>query len=208
MKYHELKTDPEPFAAVVEGSKTHEIRLNDRDFKTGDVLVLRETTHTGAEIAAGAALEYTGRTALAEITHVQTGYGLADNWAVLSITQTGVAGRRAGEQRETKRLEWDEPHRDDVAVDLFAAAMKGKLATKRDQGMGGWDDPVACPVVRLQQMLLEHIGKGDPVDVGNLAMMLWNRGAPVAILPPMTGMQADALHPGYAKPVPAEGAAP
>lgn len=109
MKHHELKTDPEPFAAVLEGSKTHEIRLNDRDFKTGDVLVLRETTHTGAEIAAGATLEYTGRTALVEITHVQTGYGLAENWAVLSIRQDHVPGRRAGDIRPRHQLEWDEP---------------------------------------------------------------------------------------------------
>jgi len=67
-------------------------------------------------------------------------------------------------------------HVDDRGVDAFAAAMKSKLAKKREQGYDGWDDPKLCPTGRLQNMLLEHVSKGDPVDVGNFAMMLWNRG--------------------------------
>jgi hypothetical protein len=64
---------------------------------------------------------------------------------------------------------------DDWAVDRFAAAMKAKMAKQREKGYSGWDDPEQCPTERLQTMLFEHIAKGDPVDVGNFAMMLWNR---------------------------------
>lgn len=39
---HELKTWPGPFAAVLYGEKTYEIRKADRPFAVGDVLVLRE----------------------------------------------------------------------------------------------------------------------------------------------------------------------
>lgn len=67
-------------------------------------------------------------------------------------------------------------HSDDVAVDRFAAAMKAKLAQKRAEGRGGWDDPEQCPVERLAELLHKHVGKGDPVDVANFAMMLWCRG--------------------------------
>ena len=67
-------------------------------------------------------------------------------------------------------------HPDDIAVDRFSAAMKDKLAKQRSKGYGGWDDPSVCSVERLQQMLVEHIEKGDPIDIGNFAMMIFNRG--------------------------------
>lgn len=68
-----------------------------------------------------------------------------------------------------------EPHPDDLAVDRFAAAMKAKLAKKRDEGRGGWEDKDDCSQLFMSQLLREHVEKGDPVDVGNLAMMLHQR---------------------------------
>ncbi|RWN55878.1 MAG: hypothetical protein EOR99_35085, partial [Mesorhizobium sp.] len=65
-----------------------------------------------------------------------------------------------------------ERHSDDIAVDHFAAAMKTKLARKREQGRGGWEDPAKCSGELLSYLLRSHVRKGDPVDVGNLAMML------------------------------------
>lgn len=73
-------------------------------------------------------------------------------------------------------------HPDDLAVDRFAAAMKAKMAKQRTKGYGGWDDP-ECPAERLQRMLAEHLAKGDPIDVGNFAMMLWARGESTATQP-------------------------
>lgn len=78
--------------------------------------------------------------------------------------------------REALADQQAQPHPDDVAVDLFAEAMKAKMAKQRAKGYGGWDDPAVCPTERLQQMLVDHIAKGDPVDVANFAMMLWSRG--------------------------------
>lgn len=68
-------------------------------------------------------------------------------------------------------------HPDDSAVDRFADAMKTKLAASRAKGRGGWDDPERCSVSSLAQLLVDHVAKGDPVDVANFAMMLHQRGA-------------------------------
>lgn len=62
-----------------------------------------------------------------------------------------------------------EQHPDDVAVDLFAGVMKAKLAKSREKGRNGWQTASAA---LLGKLLYEHVYKGDPVDVANLAMML------------------------------------
>ena len=73
-------------------------------------------------------------------------------------------------------------HPDDIAVERFAAVMKAKLAKSRDNGRSGWDDREQCPTGYLSDLLHDHVGKGDPVDVANLAMMLALRGE--QIVPP------------------------
>ncbi len=67
-------------------------------------------------------------------------------------------------------------HPDDLAIDRFAVAMKAKMAVTRAQGRAGWNDPEQCPIERLQSMLVACVAKGDPVDVGNMAMMISARG--------------------------------
>ena len=39
---HELKTWPDSFQALIDGTKTHELRPADRSFEVGDILFLRE----------------------------------------------------------------------------------------------------------------------------------------------------------------------
>jgi len=87
MKTHTLKTDPAVFADVLIGAKTFEIRFNDRDFRVGDVLRLLETEHDGADMKSGAPLIYTGREVTKTVSHILTGYGLADGWCCLSFAQ-------------------------------------------------------------------------------------------------------------------------
>ncbi|ANO57436.1 all-alpha NTP pyrophosphatase-like protein [Pseudomonas phage AN14] len=65
---------------------------------------------------------------------------------------------------------------DNQGVADFADAMRRKLEKKRAEGRGGWHDPDQCQLDTLAVMLLDHLEKGDPVDIGNFAMMLYNRG--------------------------------
>lgn len=66
---------------------------------------------------------------------------------------------------------------DDIAVNKFANVMKDKLAQKRKEGRGGWQDMSAD---ELSAMLHNHVLKGDPVDVANFCMMLWNNGQSIS----------------------------
>lgn len=94
MKFHELKTDPAPFEAIVAGNKTFEIRRNDRGFAVGDILVLFKTTRKGQDIAEGAELAYAGKVATVKITHglLSAAYGLVTGFAILSITRPSPLG--------------------------------------------------------------------------------------------------------------------
>jgi NTP pyrophosphatase (non-canonical NTP hydrolase) len=67
-------------------------------------------------------------------------------------------------------------HPDDIAVDRFAQSMKEKLAKKRGEGRGGWENKDECTAEFLSELLIGHVGKGDPIDVANFAMMLHQRG--------------------------------
>jgi hypothetical protein len=86
-KKHELKTDPYVFEEVFKDNKTFEIRYNDRNFEVNDILILKETKYTGAEMKSGAELIYTGRELTKRVSHVFKGpfYGLKENWVILSI---------------------------------------------------------------------------------------------------------------------------
>ncbi len=49
------------------------------------------------------------------------------------------------------------------------------LSLKRADGKAGWENPKVCSVEDLWRWLLQHVPKRDAVDVGNFAMMIWNR---------------------------------
>ena len=89
MKNHKLKTDSGVFWPVARGEKKFEIRLNDRDFQVGDLLILQETRFTGEEIRGGAPLEYTGFEIEVMVRHILYGsiYGLKKGWVIMSIEE-------------------------------------------------------------------------------------------------------------------------
>ena len=80
-KIHDLKLLSEYYSAVVSGAKKFEIRYNDRDYKVGDILFLREFD----------GLQYTGRKTCVKVTYVLHGgvYGLAKEYVILSIRLIG-----------------------------------------------------------------------------------------------------------------------
>jgi len=75
MRY-DLKTWPEFFKPILEGVKNFELRKDDRGYKVGDILNLKEWTKSE---------EYTGRIIIAEVTYILSGLGLKPGWVILSF---------------------------------------------------------------------------------------------------------------------------
>ena len=77
-KTHDLKCDHEPFQALWNSDKYHEVRKNDRDYNVGDYLYLRELDKAGVE---------TNRRINAWVSYITPGgsYGLPKDICVMSI---------------------------------------------------------------------------------------------------------------------------
>lgn len=79
MKVHEVKCNKKEFQFVYLGSKSFELRVNDRNYQVGDSLYLKEfdpETKT-----------FSGRWIIKRITYILFGpsYGLPDNMVIMSI---------------------------------------------------------------------------------------------------------------------------
>lgn len=91
---HELKILPEYFEAVLNGNKTFELRKDDRGFKVGDTLILKEFKpgiydSSGPEKVTIKECGYTGREVEKKITYIFKGgtpfMGLRKGYAILNI---------------------------------------------------------------------------------------------------------------------------
>lgn len=103
MTTHTIKTAPEHFQALLDGTKTAELRKDDRGFAVGDVLVLREYDNNKAiqlftdadpELdideawAYARPLSYTGRELRRVVSHVlRGGPWLAEGYVMLSLKE-------------------------------------------------------------------------------------------------------------------------
>lgn len=92
MTWHALKTWPEFFQPLWEGRKTFELRINDRDFKEGDILDLREFQPLLPTPSRPEPGRYTGRQVRVIVSHVldpsKTGlprYIMNEDYVILSI---------------------------------------------------------------------------------------------------------------------------
>jgi hypothetical protein len=83
-KTHEVKAWPPYFESTVTGHKCFDLRLNDRAYKVGDFLLLREWD---PDIQS-----YTGRNATAQISYILPGgqFGLAEDYVALSIEVVSI----------------------------------------------------------------------------------------------------------------------
>lgn len=81
MKTHELKCWPEYFKPMMRGEKRFEIRQNDRDFRVGDMLRLREFDPTQGL--------YTGLEMRQRVTYL-TDFAQQPGYVVLSVLRDAI----------------------------------------------------------------------------------------------------------------------
>jgi len=88
MKIHELKTHPLPFGALQSGMKNFEIRKNDRDFRIGDELLLKEFIPKGYYEPEDPE-EYTGKILHRRIDYIlkTEEYGIQPGYVIMSISK-------------------------------------------------------------------------------------------------------------------------
>lgn len=90
MRTHDLKCWPSFFAAVRDGSKTFEVRRNDRDFAVGDVLHLREwDPYAMGNFGITRSGNYTRATHDMRVTYVLRGgeFGIAAGFCVMGLAE-------------------------------------------------------------------------------------------------------------------------
>lgn len=95
----DLKTWPEPFAAIRAGLKPWELRKNDRDYQVGDVLRLREWLPPviNAHDLAGNAEGYTGEIEDRLVTWMLHGgvFGLPEGYVIMSLSPAVVSDQES-----------------------------------------------------------------------------------------------------------------
>ena len=102
---HEVKSVPPYWQEVASRQKLLEVRLNDRDYRVGDILIMREyeppppAAEGGPSPAWGG--KYTGRVAIALISHMVEGQAEFDpdfrvpaGYVLLSVQLIGTVGSK------------------------------------------------------------------------------------------------------------------
>lgn len=105
-KIPSIKILPEYFEEVIAGRKRAELRLNDREYKKGDIYDLREWNPKRGR--------YTGRKVNIQITHVLEGFeGLTKGWCMFSFkTYEEIFGKDEEPTPKTLSIDYEaEYHR-------------------------------------------------------------------------------------------------
>ena len=103
MSEHNLKIAPVYFDAVADGSKTVELRKDDRGYDVDDTLVLREFQPAHWCHGEWIDAHYTGRECRAVVTHITTG----DDWLQPGIVALSICTEASRKRTEALERLWE-----------------------------------------------------------------------------------------------------
>lgn len=189
---HELKTQPQYYGSIVDGSKPFECRLNDRDFQEGDVLVLREWNPVMEA--------YTGNETRRRVTYVLRDFpGVEPGYVVMGLEANDAPTARQRADKLRAAAEWFRdcktltlealPVGFIAALESGAAALLAEASTQSTVTRRGFVDGVlycyggcdtkysdfACDVL-LPTPLWNRIAVGPPFDHAQVSVDREGRG--------------------------------
>lgn len=87
MSEHRLKTLARYWDAIEDGSKTFEVRLNDRAFQTGDILILEKMDNDGRFYETLPGERFTARSIRKRVTYLLQGgqFGIEPRYCVMGL---------------------------------------------------------------------------------------------------------------------------
>ena len=185
-KVHELKCAIVHFTAVQSGKKTAELRLNDRDYKVGDIIILKEWDGTRLP-----GEEYTGRELTRLISHIVGGFvGLREDYVMLSFHNEWEGAVK--EACVISCIGWDDDNpikslADLIAIEIDMAldpAISERAVALKFQNMTQAERDVAAE--RAKQRIKWTDAQDDEYDPGELS----SGGAAYALA------AADCMFPG------------
>lgn len=93
-RVHDLKCQVPHWEAINDNRKRFEIRKNDRDYRIGDVLILREFEMVEDDSDRPVSNRHTGRVCQRTVTYVLPGgqFGLAEGFVALSLVEEPTPG--------------------------------------------------------------------------------------------------------------------
>lgn len=183
---HELKSWPEQFQAVVDGTKTFEVRVNDRGFTSADELLLREFVPgefdmerfvappaEGENVLDFRSGRYTGRSILVRVGYLMRGpaFGIPEGHVVMAISPDPTAFSKAAEDLNLYCISYDSMEYYVEAESMPAAitAWKDHVALAWGDDYDGTEEPESCAFIH-----------DEPVIRSTVVIMYTNQQPPAA----------------------------
>lgn len=162
---HELKCHPGPFQAVKDGSKTFEWRKDDRGYKVGDTLWMREWDPDAVrqkyrhgqfhELQDG----YTGDEISRTVTYIiREGFGIPDGYCIMGLAAAKEEQAKLLTDEEIERI------RDEDTDGLYSDALAGFLDGLRYARDNGYLAPAKGSGLTVEGVMDCMDSAGDPPD--------------------------------------------